>query len=83
MLKQRQKDDEEGQLQRGIPTRQSQKPSFLPCFKDPPEKNGETLERGYSVMSFLMWLASWTSAHKRVSSLEERAETIGQGRGWS
>ena len=34
MLKQRQKDDEAGQLQRGI-TKGTKKTSFLPCFKDP------------------------------------------------
>ena len=42
------KDDEEGQLQRGISTRQSKgtkKPYYLPCFKDPPEKKGGALER--------------------------------------
>ena len=45
----------EGQLQHGISTRQSkgtQKPYHLPCFKDPPEKKGETLEWGYSEVSF-------------------------------
>ena len=40
VLKQRQKDDGEGQLQRGISTRQSkgtQRPPILPSFKGPPE----------------------------------------------
>ena len=71
VFKQRQKDDEEGQLQLGISTRQSKGTYYLPCFKDPPEKKGEFLER-VTVKCLLLYVSSWTSVHKRencVSSL--------------